>query len=481
MLLDPETAHRALRARDPRFDGRFFFGVRSTGIYCRPICPARTPRADRCEYFVSAAAAEQRGFRACLRCRPELAPGRAPIDAIGRLVAAATERIEAGDLDRCSTESLASGLGVSPRHLRRAFLRELGTSPTRFARTRRLAMARQLLTETDLDLESVAATAGFGSLRRFQSALRESFGRSASEIRGRRRPGAARGTMALTLAYRPPLDADRLLRFLAEQRLPGVERVEGRSYTRVFADADRSGLVRLEFREPNAATLELPVALHRSARPLVRAMRRLFDLDTDPESFREQLASTWPGQDLAGVRVPGAFEGFEVAVHAVLSQAVTVQAANTFCARLVERYGTPVDTRDAELSYLPPSPADLAAAQPEELREIGLTGPRAKALSAMARLAAERPHLFHPSTDPAERTAAWSSLPGIGPWTCAYLNLRLGTPDAFPASDLGLRRALTRPGEARIGAVEARRRVDPLRPWRAYAALHLWHLDAVTP
>lgn len=493
MFPDSETAYRALRARDPRFDGRFFVGVSSTGIYCRPVCPARTPRADRCSFYRSAAAAESAGFRACLRCRPELAPGLAPMDATGRLVAAAAERIERGALDRGTTGELAGSLGVGERQLRRAFEREVGSSPSQLARARRLGLARQLLTETDLRLDDVAAAAGFSSTRRFQSALRSAFGRSASELRGKRSRGTSGGQrkhLELSLSYRAPLHVPSLLRFLHEQRLPGVDRVRDGVYERTVGGATplgwRTGVVRLRFEERDAkAQLEIPVTLVALVRPVVRAMRHLFDLDADPATIDHHLRAG--GLIDPGVRVPGAFDGFEVAVHAVLSQAVSVRAAERFCERLVARFGRPLDRElsadqphqpDPELAYLPPRPEDLAAAGEDELRSIGLTGGRARALLAVANLAKRAPDLFEAVADPEERRAALMELPGIGPWTADYLALRLGDPDAFPASDLGLRRALTRAKGQRPTAREARRLAEPFRPWRSYAALHLWRADA---
>ena len=485
MQLEPDAAYRALVARDPRFDGTFFVGVRSTGIYCRPVCPAQTPRREHCSFYPSGAAAERAGFRPCLRCRPELAPGGAPMDATQRVVVHALAHLDEGAWDAGGAAGLARRVGVGERQLRRAFAARLGVSPRELHRARRLALARQLLLETALPLDEVAAASGFASLRRFQAAVREAWGTSASALRRGR--AADEGHVELALAHRPPLDVAGLLRFLREQRLPGVERVDETGYRRVVRCCTPSGdtvrgelEVRAESRTPGRLVLRLDAGLLPAVRPVLARVRRLFDLDAEPTAIDAALTRDAELGALAratpGTRVPGAFDPFEVALHAVLSQAVSVRCAEVFCARVVERFGEPWNGSEG-LTRFVPLPEAIARAELPELRSVGLTGARARTLRAVAELALERTELLEPGAEPDERERALLALPGVGPWTVAYLALRLGDPDAFPAGDLGLRRALESHGR-RPSARELEARSGPWRPWRAYAALHLWHREA---
>ena len=453
--MDATTCYRALTARDARFDGVFFVGVETTGIYCRPVCTARTPRRERCAFFASAAAAERAGFRACLRCRPELAPGRAPVDSVPRLVAAATARIEEGYLNERSVEDLATELGVAARHLRRAVHAVLGVSPAELARTRRLALAKQLLHDTDLGLTEVALAAGFGSVRRFNAAFLETFGEPPSRIR-RARAGRAAPGLELRLGYRPPFDWARLLGFLRARAVPGVEEVGEDEYR-------RPGIVVRDDAAASCLRVELAPALAGRAMAVTAKLRALFDLDARPDEIAAVLGRDRRlARSLAarpGLRLPGAFDPFEIAVRSILGQQVTVRAATTLAARLVARAGG-----------AHPTPAWLAAASVDEIAGLGLPAARARALIGLGAAISSGAIRLERGADPAALITALDALPGIGPWTAQYVAMRaLGWPDAFLAGDLIVRRAL---GD--VTAAEAARRAEAWRPWRAYAVMHLW-------
>ena len=450
MTIDVDTCYRALTARDARFDGLFYVGVATTGIYCRPVCTARTPRRDRCSFFGSAAAAEAAGFRACFRCRPELAPGRAPVDSVPRLVAAAVARIEEGYLNEASVEDLAGELGVAARHLRRAVHQVLGVSPAELAQTRRLALAKQLLHDTELDLAQVAFTAGFGSVRRFNAAFRAAFGAPPSAIR-RARAGRAASSVTLRLGYRRPFDWPRLLAFLAARAVPGVEDLGDGVYARTSP-----GLRVVVRDDPAAACLraEVRAAPGTNVMRVAARLRALFDLDAQPDAIAAvlrrdpRLAPSVRARP--GLRVPGAFDGFEVAVRAILGQQVTVRGASTLAARLVEAHGGAF-----------PAPAALAAAREGDVAALGMPAARARALIGLGRAVAGGAVRLERGADPAATCAALEALPGVGPWTAQYVAMRaLGWPDAYPGTDLIVRRA--RPD------------ADAWRPWRAYGVMHLW-------
>jgi AraC family transcriptional regulator of adaptative response / DNA-3-methyladenine glycosylase II len=473
--LDADTCYRALAARDRRFDGVFLVGVSTTGVYCRPICPARTPGRDRVHFFARAAEAEREGFRACFRCRPELAPGQGPVDAGPRLVAAAAARIEAGFLNEGSVDELASGLGVTGRHLRRALTDALGLSPVELAQSRRMALAKQLLQDTDLAIAEVAYAAGFRSLRRFNALFRARFGRPPSALR--REAGAAAaardGALSLRLDFRPPLDWEALLAFLAARATAGVEEVAGGAYRRTVRLGEKVGWVevRLDPARPAlraAASLSLAGALM----PLAARLRALFDLDSHPDAVVEALARDpllrRSVRRRPGLRVPGAFDGFETAARVVLGQQVSVRAATTLAGRLAAALGEPLETPFPALRRLSPDPGEVAGAGEDRLAGLGMPGARARALGALAgavsegRLALDR-HGLH------DGLARLRAVPGVGDWTAQVLAMRLGDPDAFPAGDLGVRHAL-----GAGGAREAEARAEGWRPWRAYAAVHLW-------
>ncbi len=474
--LDTETCYQALRARDPRFDGAFFVAVSTTGVYCRPICPARTPGKDRCAFFARPAEAERAGYRACFRCRPELAPGGAPVDAVGRLVRAAMARIDQGFLAEGSVAALAGELGVTPRHLRRAMEAELGVTPVELAQTRRLALAKQLLQDTRLSMVDVAFTAGFASLRRFNASFKERFGRPPSAVRREATRGAG-DVLHLRLDYRPPLDWRALLAFLGARAVPGVEVVEGASYHRSVRVGARTGTIGVEA-DPTRASLRARVSVELApALPaLVPRLRALLDLDARPDAIaahlgRDPLLSA-SVRARPGLRVAGSVDGFEIGARAVLGQRISVAAARTLLGRLALAAGEPLAASSsvAGLTRLFPTARAVTRLGEADLRQIGIGPPAARPLLALARAVDAGALALDAGGDPARVRATLEGLPGIGPWTSAYIAMRaLGSPDVFPAGDLVLRRVMGAATER-----EAAARAAAWTPWRSYAAFHLW-------
>jgi AraC family transcriptional regulator of adaptative response / DNA-3-methyladenine glycosylase II len=485
MRHDHATYYRALAARDRRFDGVFFVGVTTTGIYCRPICPARTPGADRCRFFNHAAAAEREGFRPCLRCRPELAPGLAPVDAPGRLARRASARIEAGALnDGGSLEKLADELGLSSRQLRRVVLQEYGVAPVVLAQTNRLLLAKRLLTETRLPMLAVASASGFASLRRFNALFLSHYGMPPSRIRGRRAgaaPEADAATLTLSLAYRPPFAWDGLLGFLAGRATAGVEVVAEGRYARTIAVGDARGWIRVEHRpDRNAVGVEASSSLLPALGAVLGRVRCLFDLDCRPDRIEAQLAVD-PRLAAAvglfpGLRVPGCVDGFELAVRTILGQRISVAAATTLAGRFARAFGEPIETPIAGLDRLGPTADRVAGVDPSEIQALGVAGPRAVAIRELAAAIAEGAIRLEPGADPVAVIADLKRLPGVGDWTAHSIAMRaLRWPDAFPTGDLGLLKAL---GESSVRKLDAI--AESWRPWRAYAAMHLWKSGATT-
>ena len=479
MILDPAHCYEAVLSRDRRFDGRFFAGVVTTGVYCRPICPVRPAKPENVRWFACAAAAEAAGFRPCRRCRPETAPGTPAWTGTAAVVSRALRLIAAGALDDGGVDGLADRLGVGTRQLRRLFAEHLGASPARVARARRVHFARTLIAETDLPMAEVAFAAGFGSVREFNHALRTTWRRSPSELRrtrGARGPLADGADLVVRLPYRSPLDWPGLLGFLAPRATPGVETVADGVYRRTIAIGDAPGTieVRAASGEPH---LLMRVRLPRPERLLrvVERARRLFDLDADPALIATHLARSRALAPLIvrrpGLRVPGAWDGFELAVRAILGQQVTVRGATTLAGRLVAEFGTPLPRAEDGLTHRFPEPARLADA---DLALIGLPRARAATIRALAAAIACGELTLDGSRDLGDAVSRLVAIPGIGTWTAHYVAMRaLGEPDAFPAADLGLRRALGH-GGARLASARVAELAEAWRPWRAYAALHLW-------
>ncbi len=479
MELDHDICHRALRSRDARFDGRFFTGVTSTGIYCRPVCPARTPRADNCTFFTCAAAAEEAGFRPCRRCRPETAPGTPAWRGTSTTVSRALCLIDDGALDRTGVEDLAGRLGVGDRHLRRLFAEHLGASPLAVAQTRRAHFAKRMIEQTTLSMTRIALAAGYRNVRRFNAAVRRSFDRTPTEIRARAhaagRP-ASGGTVSLDLPYREPFDWAGLLGWLAPRAIPGVEQVTGRTYRRTVSHATFTGVITLA---PAGGTrpglrLSAPVEASPVLLPMADRARTLCDLGADPAVIAELLGADPRLAGIArrhpGLRVPGCWDRFELAVRAILGQQVTVAGATRLTGRLADRFGRPCDA--AEGFRLFPRPRDLADA---DVAAIGLPAARARTIRTLARAVCDGEPILELAPDLDTAIARLTTLPGVGDWTAQYIAMRaLREPDAFPAGDLGLRKALADASGRLPTAAALRRRAETWRPWRAYAAMLLW-------
>ncbi len=470
--------YEAVRARDARFDGTFFVGVSTTGVYCRPICRVRTPGRDRCSYYPSAAAAEAAGYRPCLRCRPELAPSASPPAGAERLALAAWSRIDAGALNDASVAQLASELGVSARQLQRVVEGQYGVGPLGLARTRRLLLAKQLLADTSLPIARVAFASGFSSLRQFNRSFREHYRLEPSAVRranGEGRRSSAEDGFVLRLGYRPPLAWRALIEFLAGRSGGRTERVDGARYARTVRIGAARGYIEAEPVGPAALSVRISPELSGALPELRVRLRRLFDLDANPAvvdalleaqgSLRRHVAAT------RGLRVPGAFQGFELALRAVLGQQITVKAATTVYGRFVEHFGEPCETPLSGLDRLAPDAERVAGASLQQLIDRGLTRRRAETVQLLARAVADGQLRLDPPSDIQQARAALLSLPGIGPWTTEYIAMRaLGDPDAFPHSDLGLVQA------ARVeNPRQLLTRAEAWRPYRAYGALHLWH------
>lgn len=477
--LDTEALDRARISRDPRFDGKFFIAVTSTGIYCRPICPSPTSKSSNVRYYPTAAAAAEAGFRPCLRCRPEAAPGTPAWLGTSAVVRRALRLIDDGALDDTTVNNLAARVGVGARHLDRLFLQYVGAPPIAVAQTRRLHFAKHLLDETSLPITQIALAAGFGSIRRFNTAFQKTYARAPRELRKRPRGESvtdARDEVVLRLAFRPPYHWNQVHDFLATRALPGVERVDALGYARTVALSTGPAVVCIRPLESEDA-LELRV---RGAPPaslfqLSSTARRTFDLAADPAA----IALTFKSDPLLsplvskrpGLRIPGAWEPFECAVRAVLGQQVSVAAARTLAVRLVARAGQQVATGTAGLTHLFPSPVQLDAAN---LDGLGITGARIRAIKAMARAVMEQRLDF--SLPAADVASALALLPGFGDWTAQYVSLRaLGEPDAFLSGDLVLRR-VAGPDGAPLTARLLAARAEAWRPWRGYAVMHLWHM-----
>jgi AraC family transcriptional regulator of adaptative response / DNA-3-methyladenine glycosylase II len=470
MEIDANACYRALEARDTRFDGVFFVGVSTTGIYCRTVCTAKRPRRDRCTFYPSAAAAEREGFRPCLRCRPELAPGNARIDAVGRLAAAAASRIEDGALTEGSVEELAADMGVSDRHLRRAIRVEFGVSPIELAQTQRLLLAKRLLTDTDMPVIDVAFASGFSSLRRFNALFRERYRLNPTALRRSRPRAELPETIVCELAYRPPLDWEALVAFLGARASSGVEWVDGDRYLRTAGFGKHRGWFAVgPSRRASTLRVELAASLAPVLSHALARVKRLFDLAAEPREIAAHLGPIAAARP--GLRVPGAFDGFEMAVRAILGQQVSVRAATTLAGRFAGAFGEEIETPSDHLTRLAPRAERVAALDEPELVALGIGAPRARAILALARAVAAGEVALEPGRNVDETLELLRELPGIGEWTAQYIAMRaLGWPDAFPHTDLGVRKALgvSTPGRV-LAAAEA------WRPWRAYATMHLWH------
>ncbi len=476
--------YTALTTRDSRFDGVFFVGVTSTDIYCRPICPAKTPKAGNCRFFATPQEAEQAGFRPCLRCRPELAPGSAPVDHGQRVARVIVQRLEEGHFDeQAGLEAIADEFSLSSRQIRRIIHKELGVPPIQLLLTRRLLLAKQLLTETALPITEIAFASGFSSLRRFNDAFSRRYGMPPTRLR---RQATADGaaivehqTSTLQLSYRPPYDWKGMLRFLSARALTGVEHVTDSAYSRTVRLGTATGWICVtQARKKHALMLEFTHSLTPVLPALLSRVRALFDLDARPDLIARHLARdtrlTAAVRSNPGLRLPGGFDGYELGLRAILGQQVTVKAATTISCRLVRAFGEPLVTPIAALDRLTPTPARIAAASVDDIARHGIVSARARSVIALAK-ALEAGELrldggAHQHPDEAIRRLG--EVPGIGPWTAHYIAMRaLHWPDAFPKEDIALRKRL-----GNVSAREAEAMSEGWRPWRSYAVMHVWNL-----
>ncbi len=480
---EKQAWYDALKAKDTRFDGRFFVGVSSTGIYCRPVCRAKLPKVENCTFYSTAAAAEQAGFRPCLLCRPELAPGTSNIDATTSLVRRAARMLEESCGSGQSLEELASRLGCTSRHLRRAFTAEYNVSPVQYLQTCRLLLAKNLLTDTELSVLDIAMAAGFGSLRRFNDLFKKRYRLAPTALR-RQTAGEKNHESPVTLAlgYRPPYQWQQLLDFLAQRAIPGVEAVKNGEYWRTvrFATGERYvyGWVRVGHRpQKNILTVTVSSALLEMLPQVLARVRHLFDLYCDPDAVYKALFSMnniRPGLCVPGTRLPGCFDPFEMAVRAVLGQQITVKAASTLAARLVETYGTPVETGIEGLTHVFPLPEGIVALTgpiSNHLGPLGIIKTRANTILALARAFAQNTIDFGFCAQPELEMKKMMTIPGIGVWTAQYVAMRaMGWPDAFLHTDHGVKKALAPHTPKEILAL-----AEEWHPWRSYATINLWN------
>jgi AraC family transcriptional regulator of adaptative response / DNA-3-methyladenine glycosylase II len=491
MVLDPDAAYRVLQSHDARFDGRLFVGVTSTGIYCRPVCRVRLPRRENCRFFANAASAEQGGFRPCLRCRPELAPGLSLTDSPQVLAQHAARMLEhaARHGQPVQLPAVAARLGVTDRHLRRIFAVVHGVTPIDYLTTQRLLLAKQLLTDTALPVADVALACGFESQRRFNAVFAERCRLSPSQLRREQPRSATRRRAAeallrlpraedgdalkVRLAYRPPYDIAGVQRFLSARCIAGIETLDDRGvWRRTLAarDGTAPGWLALQFL---AERHEVEVMLAPSLAPqlgrVIALVRHALDLDADPALIDPVLAAlALPA--VPGIRVPGGSDGFESAVRVILGQQVTVAAARTLTRRLVDAHGEPIATPFADLTRFFPCAERIARATPDAIGSLGIVRQRVGALQALAREVNAGRIALHRAAPLAATLDALRALPGIGEWTVQLIAMRaLAWPDAFPASDIGLMNALGTRDVKRVAEMS-----EAWRPWRSYAVMRLW-------
>lgn len=476
--------YAAFKAKDARFDGRFFVGVSSTGIYCRPVCSAKLPKEENCTFYETAAAAEQAGYRPCLMCRPELAPGSAPIDATSALVRNAARLLEENCGNGQNIEEYVYRLGCSDRHLRRAFTSEFKVTPVQYLQTCRLLLAKNLLTDTNLSVVDVAMAAGFGSLRRFNDLFKKQYRLSPTALRKQSvHKYEIDGNVSLALGYRPPYQWEHILGFLAQRAIPGVEVVTGDEYLRTvhYVNAKGkhvSGWIRVGHQaKKNALTVTVNSALLSALPHLLTRVRNLFDLYCCPDAVYETLSvmnDVKPGLCVPGTRLPGCFEPFEMTVRAVLGQQITVKAASTLAGRIAETYGTPVETGIEGLTHTFPSAQDIAALEGEisnHLGPLGVTKTRASTIHGLAQKIVSGELNFTLCMQPEFEIKKLMSIPGIGAWTAHYIAMRaIGWPDAFPHTDHGIKKALEPMSEDEVLKI-----AEAWRPWRSYATISLWN------
>jgi AraC family transcriptional regulator of adaptative response / DNA-3-methyladenine glycosylase II len=489
MLLDDKACYAALCAHDARFDGRFFVGVSSTGIYCRPICRVKLPQKENCTFFISAAAAEATGYRPCLRCRPELAPGLAPADSVSRIARSAVLNMEENFLTARTISDIANTLGITDRHLRRVFFAEYGVSPVQYLQTRRLLLAKNLLTDTQLSVTDVAMTSGFGSIRRFNDLFKKHYRLTPNRLR---KVGSSMSEnndrITLFLGYRPPYAWDKLISFLAARTIPGVENVSENAYRRTVV-IKKGETVHYGWISVSNIPLKsvLSVTLASSLLPVLSQVlakiKNLFDVNCKPMEIFEKLMTMnelSPDMCVPGIRLPGCFDSFEMSVRSVLGQQITVKAALTLAMRFVTIFGKKIKTPFEELSFTFPQPDRICALGipiEDHLGPLGIIGARARAIFSLAEALETGSIVLSQGTDPGNEMEKLLGIPGLGPWTVQYIAMRaLGWPDAFPNTDYGVKKALSGMTPKEILTLS-----QTWSPWRAYATITLWNFLEKNP
>lgn len=484
MIDNDNILYAAFKAKDARFDGRFFVGISSTGIYCRPVCRAKQPKAENCTFYPTAAEAEQAGYRPCLLCRPELSPGTSITDATSNLVYRAARMLEKNCGSGQSLEEIAEQLGCTDRHLRRVFTAAYNVSPVQYLQTCRLLLAKNLLTDTDLSVLEVAMAAGFGSLRRFNDLFKKQYKLSPTALRKcTTEEKRHNGNITLALGYRPPYNWEEMLRFLAGRAITGIEIVENGEYMRTVhlentAGKHVYGWIRIGHNpKKNILSVNVSETLLSVLPQVLARIRHLFDLYCDPEAVYETLQAMndiRPGLCILGTRVPGCFNTFEMSVRAVLGQQITVKAASTLSARIVQTYGTPIQTGIEGLTHVFPSPEDILALNgpiENHLGPLGVIATRAKTIYELSRVFVQEEIDFDLPSQPEEEMKKLMTIPGIGSWTAQYIAMRsMEWPDAFLETDAGVKKAL-QPYTSK----ELLRMAEAWRPWRSYATVNLWN------
>lgn len=487
---DRRLLYDVARSHDPRFDGRFFIGVTSTGVYCRPVCSVRMPKFENCTFHGHAAAAEKAGFRPCLVCRPEIAPGDARIDAVSKLARLALRRIEDGALNDLSVDELAAEFNVCARHMRRALGQEFGVTPVELAQTQRLLHAKQLLTETTLSVTDVAFASGFESLRRFNALFKSRYRLAPRKLRENSRgklsvpkniAGEFDDAISFRIDYRPPYNWDTFVNFLAARAIPGVEHIVNGRYLRTVQIGDHVGWIVVapfKLTHRKRAINALKLTLSQSLRPVcvqvMTKVKTVFDTRANAQDIDQCLGSDEllkrAVRDNGGMRLPGAFSGFELLLRAILGQQISVKGATTLAGRMAHMFGEPITTPWPELSRISPEPGKIALAGVDQVAPIGMPGKRAQTICLVARAVADGELNLVPGADPDVIRDQLIAFPGIGEWTASYIAMRaLAWPDALPLSDLGIKKAL---GLTR--AADILQRTEAWRPWRSYAAIYLW-------
>lgn len=469
-MLNSETCYQAVLARDARFDGAFYIAVSSTKIYCRTVCRVKTPQKKNCTFFTTAAAAEEAGYRPCLRCRPELAPGHSSMDAVSRLARLAMQRIDEGALARASVADLADEFGVTDRHLRRVLQNELGVSPLELAQSQRLHLSKRLLTDTHLPVTDIAYASGFASLRRFNALFKERYRLPPAKFRKAENKAHMPDTLVCELGYRPPFAWEHLLEFLRRRAVNGVELVQNDTYIRTVAIGRYRGVVKVSnVSHRHLLRAELSPELLPVLVPVLSRIKKLFDLGADPAPIALQLGAL--AKKNPGLRLPGAFDAFEIGVRAILGQQVTVAAATTLAGRFSEKFGENFATETPGLTRLTPTAERVAETKIGDIAELGIISKRAASIIALARPLAEKRLSLEPQVDVAAQIRALTELPGIGAWTANYIAMRcLSWPDAFPYTDLVVMKAMRENNPRRV-----LQKADLWRPWRSYAVMHLWN------